>query len=817
MDNRSLEMIISILAVLKAGGAYIPIDPTYPEDRIQYMLKNSEAKVLLTQKKLDDKVEFSNKVFTELDNAIYSSNSSNLEKINKPDDLSYVIFTSGSTGLPKGVMLKHKALSNLTNYCNHYIEYLKNPSHQSVVSITTVSFDIFIFETLISLQKGLKLVIANEKEQTDPNLLNKLIEKEDVTIIQSTPSRMQLLVNNIDKIPHLKNLKYITLAGEQLPLHLVNSLNKICDCTIYNGYGPSETTVFSTLTKMNNSEITIGKPLDNTQIYILDDNQNLLPIGVAGEIYISGDGVGKGYLNNKELTDKSFINNKFIPNTIMYKTGDIGIYNPNGNITCFGRVDHQVKIRGLRIELGEIEDKILELSEIHSCVVVKKVDENSHEFLCAYYTSKESIKADKIRKHLEKFLPAYMVPQYFVELENLPYTPNGKIDRKKLPEPKYETTYKQIILPRNEIDNELIKLIKSQFNISEVSMDDSFFDLGGDSLYAINLSIQIQNKFNVEILSRDIIENPIIQDLSDVISKKTKNSNVITLEKIPEAEFYPLSSAQKRIYYASKVAGENNILYNIPGSIMIKGNVDFERLEKAFKDLINRHESLRTKFVIHEEDVVTQIIPSVDFKLDIEKHADLKDFANIYKKFIKPFNLSEAPLFRTKLIKFTNDESAILVDMHHIISDGASLSILAEELMNLYNNNSLEDLEITYKDFTAYEEKYLKTDSFKEAENYWLNEFKTDDEIPVLNLPTTYPRPAVQSFEGKKIYSSINSETLEKINDLAKSLDVTPYMILLSCYYILLSKYTSRKRYNCWFANCRKRQNRTTKNNWYVC
>ena len=272
MVNRSFELIISILAVLKSGGTYIPIDPDYPQDRIQYMLDNSNAKLLLTFSKLENKVNFKNKIFVELDNSkIYSLSSKTLKNINNPEDSSYVIYTSGSTGLPKGVVLTHRALSNLTNYCNNYISYLKDNTYRAIVSVTTVSFDIFIFETLISLQRGLKLVITNEDEQNIPRLLNNVLQKNNVTAIQTTPSRMQLFVNNYKDIPALKNLEFITLAGEQLPITLVNELKNISGATIYNGYGPSETTVFSTLTDVTDyNPILIGKPLANTKLSILD-------------------------------------------------------------------------------------------------------------------------------------------------------------------------------------------------------------------------------------------------------------------------------------------------------------------------------------------------------------------------------------------------------------------------------------------------------------------------------------------------------------------------------------------------------------------
>ncbi len=789
MVNRSMEMIISIIATLKAGGAYIPIDPTYPEDRIQYMLKSSDAKVLLTQESLENKTDFTNKVLVDLNQDIYNFSCDNLEKINTPDDLAYVIFTSGSTGLPKGVMLKHKSLSNLTNYCNNYIEYLKNPSHQAIVSITTVSFDIFIFETLISLQRGLKLVIANEKEQTNPKLLNTLLEKHNITIIQSTPSRMQLFINNIKDIPSIKNLQYITLAGEQLPLSLVTTLKSLTNGIIYNGYGPSETTVFSTLTKMDNDFITIGKPLDNTQIYILDNNLKQLPIGIAGELYISGDGVGKGYLNNKDLTNRSFIENPYIPNSIMYKTGDMGMYNPDGSIVCLGRADNQVKIRGLRIELEEIEDKIKELSCIQSCVVAKRVNSEFHELLCAYFTSNTNVDPAVIRNHIEKFLPTYMIPQYFIQMSSLPYTPNGKVDRKKLPEPQIITSKREVVLPRNDVDSKLIEILKTLFNIDAISIDDSFFELGGDSLYAINLSIQIQDKFHVSVFSKDILENPIIKNLSDLIMTKSSLPEQKTIEKVPEAEFYNISSAQKRIYFASKLAGNSSVLYNIPAGIIVDGDIDAKRLENCFNTLINRHESLRTYFTIHDENVVQQIANNINFSLQIENNVNFDNLQKVFKEFVKPFDLETAPLFRAKLLKCKNGKSAILVDMHHIIADGASLSILLNELSKLYNGEVLEDLTITYKDFAEFENDQYKTSFFEEAENYWVHQF--EGEIPVLNLPYTYSRPVIQSFEGKKVYASISLETKQKIDKLAKKLDITPYMILLSIYYILLAKYTS--------------------------
>ena len=681
--NRSLEMIISIIAVLKAGGAYIPIDPTYPKDRVEYMLNSSKAKALLTLKDTKIDILFNNKIFVDLDNdKIYNLPNKNLENINELEDIVYVIFTSGSTGLPKGVMLMHK---NIVNFIYGMKERLNITSKDIVASITTISFDIFVLESLMPLLSGAKIVIANEKEQTDVVAFNELCLKNKVTLVQTTPSRMQIFMQDEKQLDFIKNAKDILIGGEPFPRTLLDAFSKITNARVFNMYGPTETAVWSSMKELKDiAQINIGRPIANTQMYILDKNLKIVPFGTVGEIYISGDGVSKGYLNKKELTDKSFIPNPYIPNSIMYKTGDLGIYKENGEIICLGRIDNQVKIRGLRIELGEIEDTISKIPEINSCVVIKKENNNSREVLCAYYTAKCEIDSAKIRKLLEKTLPKYMIPNYFIRLENLPYTPNGKVDRKKLPEPDYEIIKQAIIPARSETEKKLISILKKVLNTEEIGINSSFFELGGDSLSAINLCANIRKEFNAEILVKDIMDNPIIQDIAGLIERKTQNEIKIVIKKVPEAEYYPASSAQKRMYYSSKIAGENSILYNIPGGVILQDKINEEKLEKAIQVLISNHESLRTYFELDNNNVIQKIVDNVDFKLEITRNEKFEDIDNIFKEFVKPFDLSKAPLFRAKYITFTNGKSAILIDMHHIISDGASIEIIINELSKLY-------------------------------------------------------------------------------------------------------------------------------------
>lgn len=790
--NRSLEMIISILAVLKSGAAYIPIDPNYPKDRIEYILKDSNVKIVLTEDEyIPSLSDFNLNIINIKTLENFSSDTGNLNIVQSPEDLSYIIYTSGSTGKPKGVMLKKGSLMNLATYCNNYVEYLKNPLYKSIVSVTTVSFDIFIFETLISLQKGLKLVIANENAQTNPILLNSLIKKENVEIMQTTPSRIKLLINDFEHIPFLKNIKYLTLAGEQLPLSLVNELKLISNnITIYNGYGPSETTVFSTLTDItNHSQITIGKPLSNTQIYILDVNKKLCPIGVAGELYIAGDGVGKGYINNSTLTEKSFIKNIFNNDSIMYKTGDVGFYKNNGEIVCLGRSDSQVKIRGLRIELSEIEQQLLKVSNICNCCVIKKSSEN-RDFLCAYYIKEGPVNEKNLRIALKQKLPQYMIPQYFVELKQLPYTPNGKIDKRALPEPVIKTTNSNIIY-RNDTDIKLANILKSLLGMDNIDISSSLLELGGDSLTAINLSAQIREIFGVDVYVKDIISKDSLSDLSDYISSLSV-SNKKTFEILPvkQSEFYPLSSAQKRIYYTSKMIGDKNVVYNIPGAILVDSLLDKEKVEKCFKEIIKNQSSFRTSFLMINDSIVQKINKSVNFNINTYKNksSEINDLINT---FPKPFDLENAPLLRVELHYLDNGKTLLLLESHHIIMDGSSLEILINEFCKLYNGENIENLNIEYKDFAVWENAYLESDIVKEAENYWVNKFK-NLEIPVINLPYDFSIPSLRSYKGNTISKQLSEKDFEKYITSAKKLGSSPYMFFLSALFVLLYKYTGQ-------------------------
>ena len=668
MVSRSLEVIISILAVVKAGGAYIPIDPTFPKERVTYMLNNSNAKLLLTQNKFIDKINFKNKITVDLENnSIYDLPNNNIEHSNVPEDLMYVIYTSGSTGNPKGVMVTHRVFSNFTNYCNDYVKYLKNPSNKAIVSITTISFDIFAYETLISLQKGLKVVLANENEQTTPHLLNKLMEKNNVKIIQSTPSIMQIFVNNINEMPTLKKIEFAILAGEQLPLDLVKTLHSFSDIVVYNGYGPSET-YYCTLTEMNDELITIGRPIYNSQMYILDKNLKPVPIGVIGDIYISGECVGKGYLNNKELTDKSFISNPFLDGVTMYKSGDLGKYLEDGNILCLGRSDHQIKIRGLRIELEEIESVLLKYPNILKATVAKQSLQN-REFISAYYVSNKRISINELRKYLSNYLPKYMVPSYYTALDDLPYTLNGKVDKKVLPLPTEITNNSENYeAPKTYIQEQLVSIWEKVLNTKPIGINDNFFELGGDSLLAMNLNMEL-SKITKKVTYQDIFHYPTISDLEKLIESDNKAELFRKVEDIPEGVMYVLDKS-KKLERIKKSHSKNFLLTGSTGFLGIHILEELLRIDNTNIYCIIRSEPGLTP--------ENKLIQKLDFYFD----GKYKDLIN-KRIFILTGNTTE-PNFGLK-----QDDLINIVDNIDIVINSAANVSHYGKYDNFYKSNVL--------------------------------------------------------------------------------------------------------------------------------
>lgn len=518
---RSFEMIIAILAILKAGGAYVPLDPTYPSHRINYMLMDSHTAVLLTQPKLVEDILFSGAVIDVFDPefgvVMDTDTVSNLTVINEPEDTAYLIYTSGSTGNPKGVMVPHIAVINLIEGVTAKIDFAPD---KKMLSITTVSFDIFFAESLLPLSQGLTVVIANEQEQIIPKELNRVLCQHDIKIFQATPSRAQLLLNSDIDTQGMRNLSDILVTGEAMSAAVLNRLKTVSpSAKIYDLYGPTETTIWSTMADVTHEiKPHIGKPIANTQIYILDQHLNLLPIGVPGDLYIGGAGVSKGYYGLNELTQERFITNPFKQGERIYKTGDIARWYPEGDIEYLGRSDFQVKIRGYRIELGEIEDKLLERPDIKEAVVVTKEKPDGNWALYAYYVSDSEIIGSELKQYLKQYLPDYMIPAYIIQINAIPKTPNNKTDRNALPE--FEEKENTHVPARNTTEKTISEIWYTLLGRKSVGIDDNFFDLGGDSLSIVQLQVLLAEK-GIDIGIQKLYDYSTIRQIADY-TKVTK-------------------------------------------------------------------------------------------------------------------------------------------------------------------------------------------------------------------------------------------------------------------------------------------------------
>ena len=555
MLNRTIHLMVGLLGILKAGAAYLPLDPEYPETRIKYIIEKSSTSVLVTQKNLFDKYKKDDKdmVYTGemidiFDERLYLEIPG--EKIDKQEPHfsspapAYVIYTSGSTGNPKGVMVQHR---NAVNFITGMISVIEFLPGKSILALTTISFDIFFLETLLPITRGMKVVTADEAQQKDPRLLEKIILYQQIDMLQLTPSRLQLLLSFKDGLHYLRSVKELIIGGEAFPVHLFKQVKEKYTGKIYNVYGPTETTIWSTIKDLTSSpagELTIGTPIANTQVYIVDKNMHLQPLGVIGELLIAGDGVALGYLNNPGLTLEKFKINRsyrsYRTYIKLYKTGDLARWQDHGEIEFLGRLDHQVKIRGFRIELEEIEEQLLKLEHIKEAVAVLKTGSSAQEYLCAYMVPHPGNSFDLpdttvLREKLSVKLPPYMIPAYFVYMGKMPLTPNGKIDRKALPEPdhsgSHQGTPNTFIAPTTDNEKTISRLWKEILQLEDVGIHDNFFDLGGNSLNVIQLNWKLKETFGKEIPIAMMFRNLSIHFIDRYLVEGVQEDSRKTLKK----------------------------------------------------------------------------------------------------------------------------------------------------------------------------------------------------------------------------------------------------------------------------------------------
>ncbi|MEE1057609.1 MAG: amino acid adenylation domain-containing protein, partial [Acutalibacteraceae bacterium] len=766
ISERGFEQISAIYGALKSGTAYVPIDPSYPKDRIDYIINDSGAKaVLLYKTKISTDLPCIhldiNELITEetlaLPNADISAGYENL---------AYLIYTSGTTGRPKGVMIEQCSVIN-------HLSVVRNNFYSDNNGVTPLftnyAFDFTVPAIFAALLYGETLALFNDIFD-----LAEYASKYDVQVLKITPSHFMGVVDDLRNYEKL-NFHTIVFGGETLTKEIAEIAYQIFgdQVTVFNEYGPTEATVFSTMTKVErNCEITIGKPVDNYQVYLCNGSR-LCGIGMIGEICIAGLGVARGYCNMPELTAEKFTDNPF-GNGNIYHTGDLGYWTVDGEIAFLGRSDQQIKLRGFRIEVDEITNQLLKIDKVQDVAVTVSKDGAN---LCAYYTSDDVCDFEILQNELRNLLPEYMIPSLWMQLDKIPLNANGKLDKNALPE--IGVTLQEYVAPRTAEEQIICSIFTDILGVSQVGIKDNFFTLGGHSLRAMRLVNYIASSTGVRISLKDIFSKPTPQELAKLIE-----GNKIVGEEIPVAEkkeYYPMSSAQKRLYLIDQI-DEVGITYNKPSSITLTGSLDIEKLRNAVIKLTERHEALRTSFEIRNQEAVQVISNDVEIDFDVVKVSS-DEVDALYNSFVKPFDLSKAPLLRFLIVE-TENESLCFYDIHHIIADGMSSAIIEDELIRLYNGEELEPLRVQYKDYS----EWMLSRDISSQETYWLNEFS--EEPPVLNLPLDYQRPQVQSFSGQTEAITLSENITKSIRELSSKTGATDYMILLSCIMIMLSKYS---------------------------
>ncbi|HEX8618887.1 MAG TPA: amino acid adenylation domain-containing protein, partial [Thermoanaerobaculia bacterium] len=812
--DRSLDMVVALMAILRAGGAYLPLDPDSPSERLQFMLADAAPAVVLTQERLisafpststplvalDDEREIARSVAEADDRDVVEAG---------PDHLAYVIYTSGSTGVPKGVMIER---DSLTNYLTWITRYLAASGVQSLPAVTNLSFDASLKQIFGPLITG-RTVVLVDSASADPEGLLRTLEGQEAPGLNCVPSLWRLLIDLIESGPagRNRNLKALLLGGEEVSPELIGRSQRVIPgLQVTNLYGPTETTSNATFAGgISAGNVSIGRPVANTRIYILDAHGQPVPVGVIGEIHIGGAGVARGYLNRPQLTAERFIRDPFSaePGARMYKSGDLGRWRADGTIEYVGRNDQQVKLRGQRIELGEIETQLARHPGVKEVVVIAREDEPGEKRLVAYLTYvSEPVELDELRAHLLARVPQYMVPAAFVELEALPLTPTRKIDRKALPKPEAQAyASKEYEAPQGEMEQALAAIWQELLHAPRVGRHDNFFELGGHSLLATQLISKIRTQLGVDLPLKTLFEDGTIARLAQMVAIAGK-SEIPPIVPVDRSQYdrLPLSFAQERLWFLSELE-PHSAGYNVPGAVTITGELDVDQLEKAFNLIIARHETLRTVFPSEGGQARQRILDGFDFALERFDltHCDDRTAREEEARTLcltdarTPFDLANGPLLRGRVIRMDEREHILMLNMHHIISDGWSIGVLIREIAAITEalrdgrQPALPPLPVQYVDYSIWQRRWLDEGGVLERQlAYWQQ--KLSGVAESLDLATDHPRPSVQTFTGATQSFALDVQLTARLKRLAEQQGGTLYMVLLAAFKALMYRYTGQ-------------------------
>ncbi|RJE90836.1 amino acid adenylation domain-containing protein [Paenibacillus sp. 1011MAR3C5] len=814
--HRSLSMMVAIMAVLKAGGAYLPIDPEHPPERIRGIVEDSGAHLVLAgQRWIHTLPAFHGEVL-DLDalaaGAAWEAAEEEelalpLSLSAGPGHLAYVIYTSGSTGQPKGVMVEHRAVINRLHWMQSQYPLAER---DVILQKTPITFDVSVWELFWWSFAGASLYLLEPHGEKEPSVMLRVIEEQAVTVMHFVPSMLGVFlpyVADTGRSSELRSLRFVFASGEALkPAHVAGFYSMMeregQSARLINLYGPTEATVdvsYYDCTGHSLGPVPIGKPIHNIKLHIVDERMRPQPIGVSGELCIAGVGLARGYRNRPDLTEQSFVPNPFAPGERLYRTGDRARWLPDGNIEYLGRFDHQVKLRGLRIECGEIEHALLSQEGIRDAVVTAITDQAGEMALCGYLVTAggEMPEESELRAALKGRLPDYMVPSYFVAMDAFPLSPSGKADRNRLPQPLFpEPAAASGEAPATNTEIGLAALWMEILGLTNsdavgafaVGRDDHFFQLGGHSLRAAQLAGLIEQRYGVAYAMKDVFEAPVLRDMAariDASEKKTANA----IARAASRSHYPLSLAQNRLFVLQQLYPASTA-YNLPLVISINGKLDADRLRAAIQGLIDRHEPLRTSFDWVDGKPMQRIHDRISFELAFSDRTAVADIDAWARQVIRPFDLREAPLIRAFLVTDGESRHTLLLDIHHIAADGVSMNVMARDFEQFYRGQDLQPLSIQYKDAAVWQQEWMASDERKRQEHFWTAQLAGP--LPVLQLPADHPRPSEQSFTGAKHALPIPAALAEQVRSEAEQWGVTPFHIWLAGYHTLLHLVTGQ-------------------------
>jgi amino acid adenylation domain-containing protein len=822
--ERSLELIVSLLGILKAGAAYVPLDPELPRDRLAFMLDDSSADVLVTSERVLARLppHAGRTICIDTDWPEIAVGSPEVLDVEVgPDNLAYVIYTSGSTGRPKGVLNTHGGIVN--RLFSMQDTYPLGPSDR-LLQKTQTSFDVSVREIFWPLLCGARIVVTAPHEQGNPSYLAALIDREQVTTLHFVPSMLRLFLEEVDPA-RCRSLRCVLAGGETLPAELARAFFARFDCELHNLYGPTEAAVSVTTWRCDpgfrGGIVPIGRPVANTPVYVLDSRLAPVPVGVWGEIFIGGAQLARGYHERPELTAERFIPSPFGPGR-LYRTGDIGRWNNDGALEFGGRLDDQIKLRGFRIEPGEIQAVLQEHEAVDESAVITFESSSGECELAAYVVPGAAYREGKhevpdLLSLLRAKLPDHMVPGSVTWLDALPLLPNGKLDRNALPAPDRRLASAEYMRPRTELEWTLAEIWQEVLRVDRVGVYDDFFALGGHSLLAIKLISRVHATVQVDVPLRTIFEARTLETFAAAVERAFDGDSAAPvlppLRSLPREprrlgdEFggdvfvLPASYAERRLWFLDRLE-PNSAAYTVPLAVRLRGMLDVGALRQALDALVARHESLRTVFTLIDGVPNRVVRPPQRVSLpvtDLSRHGDAqaRALSLVREDSAQPFDLEAGPLLRAGLLRLGEDEHIFVLTLHHIVVDGWSIGVLKRELSDLYSASlegrpaNLPELSLQYGDFAAWQEEWTQSGALDGELDYWRAQLAGAP--PLLELPTDRPHPTKQSFRGASLGTTLPKSLVERVKALGEQERTTPFMTLLAAFGVLLSRYSGQE------------------------